>query len=188
MIVATDVLIASNASSLQRSLVSAYEERSALCINQEYTKRDHLDLSSDDPLLKTRPPYHREPHRLDAGRCLIIRVHPVRATHQHQTVDNRVQPLVDVAVPPFFKGPDAVSPQGIVKVDFVERIFVPINSIESTIGPTPSGTVVQRPTDYLKRLWLVCTKRQTFRKAYLVIHRICSSHYPCSASLMVASV
>ena len=77
-------------------------------------------------------------------------------------VDNRVHPLVDIVVPPFFKGPDAVGPQGIVEVDFIERIFIPINSIESTIGPTPSGTVVQRPTDYLKRLWLVCAKKTNF--------------------------
>ena len=49
-------------------------------------------------------------------------------------------------------------------MDFVERIFVPINGIEGTISPTSSRTVVQRPTNYLKRLQLVCAKSQNFQE------------------------
>ena len=55
-------------------------------------------------------------------------------------------------VPPFFKGPDAVGPQDVVEVDFVKGIFVPVDSIEGTISPTSSGTVIQRPTNNLEGL------------------------------------
>ena len=83
---------------------------------------------------------------------MTIRVNQIRTTHQHQPVDNGIHPLVDVAVPPFFKGPDIVGPQSIVEVDLIEGIFVPLDRIEGAIGTTAPGTIVQRPTNNLEGL------------------------------------
>ena len=67
-------------------------------------------------------------------------------------VDDGIQPLVNVVVPPFFKGPDTVGPQDIVKVYFIEGIFIPFNGIEGTIGTSSSRTVVQCPMNNLEGL------------------------------------
>ena len=103
----------------------------------------------NDPLLKMRPKHRCEPHGLDPSQHTTIRVDPIQTTHQHQTVNDGIRPLIHIAVLPFFKGPDGVGPQRIIKVDLVKRIFVPIDCIEGTIGTSPSGTVVRCPMNYL---------------------------------------
>ena len=61
---------------------------------------------------------------------LMILPHPIFAAHDHQPVEHRIVPATDVAVAPFFKGPNGVSPEGVIIVEVIKGLVLPGIDIE----------------------------------------------------------
>ena len=68
---------------------------------------------------------------------LMILPHPIFGTHNHQTVEDRVVPVTDVAIAPLFERLNGVSPEGIVVVKVIEGLVLPGINIEDPLARTP---------------------------------------------------
>ena len=67
----------------------------------------------------------------------MILPHPIFGAHDHQTVEDRVVPATDIAIAPLFKGPNGVSPEGVVIVQVIEGLILPGINIEDPLNQTP---------------------------------------------------
>ena len=67
----------------------------------------------------------------------MILPHPIFSVHDHQTVEDRVVPATDIAIAPFFEGPNGISPEGIVIVEVIEGLVLPGVDIEDPLNRTP---------------------------------------------------
>ena len=67
----------------------------------------------------------------------MILPHPIFGAHDHQPVKHRIVPATDVAIAPFFKSPNSVSPEGIIVVEVVEGLVLPGIYVEDPLARTP---------------------------------------------------
>ena len=87
--------------------------------------------------LQLQPHCHHIPHRLDQLGMPMILPHPIFGTHDHQTVEDRVVPAMNVAIAPLFESPNGVSPEGVVIVEVIKGLVLPGIDIKYPLARTP---------------------------------------------------
>ena len=67
---------------------------------------------------------------------LMILPHPIFGAHDHQPVKYQIVPATDIVIAPFLKGPNSVSPEGVVIVEVIEGFVLPGINVEEPLART----------------------------------------------------
>ena len=67
----------------------------------------------------------------------VILPHSIFGAHNHQPVKHWIIPAMDVAIAPLLKGPNGVSPEGIVVVEVIKGFILPGINIKDPLARTP---------------------------------------------------